>query len=256
MVDDSKGIEVKGDKAVKLFKNLRKIMCNPIFLFSSLCNSVAFFGIGVVQYYGDKYMEKVLEIGSSIRFILFGLLCLLGPTSGMVFGGIICSKLGGYIKRKSMTFVLISMSVASGISMIIACHTISPLFVVVSWTYLFGIGAVVPPLSGIIISCLEQKLRGDGFSICNCFNNLIGSFPSSYVFSLLVDAFSKKEEKERYKNAWMITMCYNFVGLIYVIIAGIFRYRIKGDLSESETEKNNIIEKESENVSENVSENL
>ena len=27
-------------------------------------------------------------------------------------------------------------------------------------------------------------------------------------------------------------------------IAGIFRYRIKGDLSESETEKNNIIEKE------------
>ena len=256
LVDDSKGIEVKGDKTVKLFKNLRKIMCNPIFLFSSLCNSFAFFGIGVVQYYGDKYMEKVLEIGSSIRFILFGLLCLLGPTSGMVFGGIICSKLGGYIKRKSMTFVLISMSVASGISMIIACHTISPLFVVVSWTYLFGIGAVVPPLSGIIISCLEQKLRGDGFSICNCFNNLIGSFPSSYVFSLLVDAFSKKEEKERYKNAWMITMCYNFVGLIYVIIAGIFRYRIKGDLSESETEKNNIIEKESENVSENVSENL
>ena len=49
----------------------------------------------------------------------------------------------------------------------------------------------------------------------------------------------------------MITMCYNFVGLIYIIIAGIFRYRIKGDLSESDKEKNKIMENESANVSEN-----
>ena len=251
LIDDTKGMEIEGDKTFKLFRNLRKILCNPIFLFSSLCNSVAFFGIGVVQYYGDKYMDKVLEIGSSIRFILFGLLCLLGPTSGMVFGGIICSKLGGYIKRKSMTFVIISMACGSAISMGIACHTINALFVAASWTYLFGIGAVVPPISGIIISCLDQNLRGDGFSICNCFNNLIGSFPSSYVFSLLVDAFSDKDERDRYRYAWMITMCYNFVGLIYVIIAGIFRFRIKGDLSENEEEKKRIIENESESVSEN-----
>ena len=252
LVDDSKGKEVRGDKTFKLFRNLRQIMCNPIFLFSSLCNSVAFFGIGVVQYYGDKYMDKVLEIGGSIRFILFGLVCLLGPTSGMVFGGIICSKLGGYINRKSMTFVLISMAVASAVSMCIACHNINGLFVAAGWIYLFGIGAVVPPISGIIISCLEQNLRGDGFSICNCFNNLIGSFPSSYVFSLLVDAFSQKDEKDRYKYAWMISMCYNFVGLIYVIIAGIFRYRIKGDLSETDAEKNKKIESESGSVSENM----
>ena len=46
-------------------------------------------------------------------------------------------------------------------------------------------------------------------------------------------------------------MCYNFVGLIYVIIAGIFRFRIKGDLSENEEEKKRIIENESESVSEN-----
>lgn len=30
-------------------------------------------------------------------------------------------------------------------------------------------------------------------------------------------------------------MGYNFVGLLFVIIAGIFRYRIKGDLSENPT---------------------
>ena len=109
LVEDSKGKEELSEeqKHVSLFSNVGKIILNPIFLFSSLCNSVAFFGIGVVQFFGDKYMKLVLKIGDSTRFILFGLLCLFGPTTGMVVGGIICSKLGGYVKRRSMVFVII-----------------------------------------------------------------------------------------------------------------------------------------------------
>jgi MFS family permease len=247
LVEDSKGKEIPSDKTVQIFQNLGKIICNKIFLFSSLCSSVAFFAIGVVQFYGDKYMEKVLKIDANVRFILFALLCLLGPTSGMVFGGLICTKFGGYVKRKSMTFVIISMGAAAGISMAIACHEIPALFVITGWTFLFGIGAVIPPISGIIISCLDLNLRGDGFSICNLLNNLIGSFPSSYVYSLLVDGFEKEQEEERYRYAWMITMGYNFIGLLYVLIAGIFRYRIKGDLSEDVEEKKNLTEKGNEN---------
>ena len=247
LVEDSKGKEIPSDNTVQIFQNLGKIICNKIFLFSSLCNSVAFFAIGVVQFYGDKYMEKVLKIDANVRFILFALLCLLGPTSGMVFGGLICTKFGGYVKRKSMTFVIISMGAAAGISMAIACHEIPALFVITGWTFLFGIGAVIPPISGIIISCLDVNLRGDGFSICNLLNNLIGSFPSSYVYSLLVDGFEKEQEEERYRYAWMITMGYNFIGLLYVLIAGIFRYRIKGDLSEDVEEKKNLTEKGNEN---------
>ena len=259
LVEDSKGkIETKGNEnenESNLFGNICKIICNKIFLFSSICNSVAFFGIGVVQFFGDKYMDVVLEIDSSIRFIFFGLLCLLGPTLGMVFGGIICSKLGGYTKRNSMTFVIISMALASTISMFIACHTNILLFIITAWTYLFAIGAVIPPISGLIISCLDNNLRGDGFSICNFLNNLIGNFLSSYVYSLIVDAFALKDKEEdakytdKYRYAWMITMGYNFVGLLFVIIAGIFRYRIKGDLSENPTneEKDEKEEEKDEN---------
>ena len=257
LVEDSKGkIETKAsENGSNLFGNICKIICNKIFLFSSICNSVAFFGIGVVQFFGDKYMEVVLEIDSSIRFIFFGLLCLLGPTSGMVFGGIICSKLGGYTKRNSMTFIIISMALASTLSMFIACHTNIVLFIITAWTYLFAIGAVIPPISGLIISCLDNNLRGDGFSICNLLNNLIGNFLSSYVYSLIVDAFALEDKEEdakyteKYRYAWMITMGYNFVGLLFVVIAGIFRYRIKGDLSENETneEKEKVKDENKEN---------
>lgn len=236
LTDDSKGIEEENNQKVTLFGNFGNILCNKIFLFSSLCNSVAFFGIGVVQFYGNKYMEEVLEIGESSRFIIFAVLCLLGPTTGMVFGGVICSKLGGYVKRVSMGFVILAMALASVVSMFIACHRITVLFVITAWTYLFGIGNVIPPLSGIIISCLDNNLRGDGFSLCNFLNNLLGNFPSSYVYSLLADLFAKKykDKNENLRYAWMVTMTYNFVGLLLVFIAGIFRFGIKGDLSEKE----------------------
>jgi len=261
LVDDSKGkIETKSNEnESNLLGNVCKIICNKIFLFSSICNSVAFFGIGVVQFFGDKYMEVVLEIDSSIRFIFFGLLCLLGPTCGMVFGGIICSKLGGYTKKNSMTFIIISMALASIISMFIACHTNIVLFIIAAWTYLFAIGAVIPPISGLIISCLDNNLRGDGFSICNFLNNLIGNFLSSYVYSLIVDSFALENKEEdakytdKYRYAWMISMGYNFVGLLFVIIAGIFRYRIEGDLSDNPTneEKDEKEEEEEKEKDEN-----
>ena len=143
-----------------------------------------------------------------------------------------------------MKFIIIAMIVAGFISMLIACHEISVLFIIFSWTYLFAIGTVIPPLSGIIISCLDNNLRGDGFSLCNFLNNLLGNFPSSYAYSILVDAFDKGDNKsDKYRYAWMITMGYNFVGLFFVIIAGVFRFKIKGDLSQSEQKeenKNNI----------------
>ena len=232
LTDDSKGIIEENNQEVTLFENFGNILCNKIFLFSSLCNSVAFFGIGVVQFYGNKYMDEVLGIGESSRFVIFAVLCLLGPTTGMVFGGIICSKLGGYVKRVSMGFVILSMTLASVVSMLIACHRITVLFIITAWTYLFGIGNVIPPLSGIIISCLDNNLRGDGFSLCNFLNNLLGNFPSSYAYSLLADLFHNKysENNEYLRYAWMVTMTYNFVGLILVFIAGIFRFAIKGDL--------------------------
>ena len=245
LIEDSKGKEkelTEEERTVSLFGNLGKIICNKIFLFSSLCNSVAFFGIGVVQFYGNKYMEVVLKIGDAYRFVLFGVLCLFGPTTGMVFGGIICSKLGGYVKKLSMSFVILCMAIASVISMLIAFHKIEIIFGITSWLYLFSIGASIPPISGIIISCLDNNLRGDGFSFCNLIINLIGSFPSSYAYSLLADAFQYKGEESKLQYAWMFSMGYNFVGLIFIIIGGLFRFRIDGDLSDNTDNKEELRE--------------
>ena len=45
-------------------------------------------------------------------------------------------------------------------------------------------------------------------------------------------------------------MCYNFTGLLYVIIAGVFRYKIKGDLLGESNDKKELEEKENKVKSE------
>ena len=80
------------------------------------------------------------------------------------------------------------MTIASFISMLVACH---------EWAYLFAIGTSIPPISGIIISCLDNNLRGDGFSFCNLILNLLGSFPSSYVLKESNDENTNTENKEK-----------------------------------------------------------
>ena len=239
LIKDNEGKEEETNNEINIksiLKNFKKILSNKIYLYTTLSNSTIWFGMSVVQYWGDKYMEKVLHMEKSERFIAFGCLCILGPIVGILVGGIICSKLGGYENKKSMIFLIILIFMGSIISELAAVHTIKILFIILSWFFLFFTCAAIPAETGIIISSLENNLRGDGFALTNCINNLMGNFPASYFFSLVSDLFEKKitDENKNYKHyryAWCISMGYNFIGLILIIIAGIYRFKIKGDLS-------------------------
>ena len=259
LISDNEGKEEEiKDKSINLcsiLSNFKEIIKNWLFLFTTLSNCVAFFGMSIIQYWGDNYMDSVLGMSGTVRFFAFSGLCLLGPICGMVFGGLVCSKLGGYNKKNSMVFIIILSLIASIISSTIAIHKNKVMFVVTCWSFLFFICATIPPESGIIISSLENRLRGDGFSLCNSILNLIGSFPASYVYSLISDGFvnnltpEEKVNNEHFRYAWNVCMVYNYVGLIFVIIAGVFRFKIKEDLSNEDLNDDidNLVEEEKTN---------
>ena len=78
------------------------------------------------------------------------------------------------------------------------------------------------------------------------FLNILGSFPSSYVFALICDFIRDnypEEENMRYRTTMRITMFYNFFGLFLIILGIIFIFRLKGEFGSS---KNNKKEKEEE----------
>ena len=253
LLDDNLGREEikeekEGENKLINFNNIKKILCNKLFLFTTLSNSISFFGMGIVQYWGDKYMELILKMEANLRFIIFAVLCLLGPILGMIFGGLICSKLGGYGTRKAMIFVIIILIISSIISSLITIDDNMVIFIIFTWSYLFFLCAPISPESGIIISSLDNHLRGDGFALSNSLLNLLGSFPSSYVFGSLSDLYKSKlsnedvEKNKHFVYAWTTCMAYNYVGVILIIIAGVFRFRIKGDLTNNPEEEIDKIE--------------
>jgi MFS family permease len=73
-------------------KQFPKILCNKIFLFMSIGNTVAFFCMRVLQFHAEIFMEKVLKVEENLRFIFFILLVLAGPVIGIIICGIICKK--------------------------------------------------------------------------------------------------------------------------------------------------------------------
>ena len=89
------------------WNQLPKILCIKIYLFMTISNTVAFFGMRVIQFYADKYMDLVLNISQNIKFILYIILCMTGPVFGILICGIICSKIGGYGSKNGMIFILI-----------------------------------------------------------------------------------------------------------------------------------------------------
>ena len=50
------------------------------------------------------------------------------------------------------------------------------------------------------------------------------------------------EKNKHFVYAWTTCMAYNYVGVILIIIAGVFRFRIKGDLTSNPEEEIEKIE--------------
>ena len=241
-----KEIGKKSNPFKNLWEHLPKILCTKIFIFMSIGNTVGFFGMRIIQFYADKYMELVLLIEESRKFIYYIIICMTGPVLGIIICGIIITKMGGYLSKKGMVFILSLNIIGSVISIFITISLNIFLSLFSTWLYLFCLAAASPLHGGIIIASLPKDLKGDGYSINMFFLNALGSFPSSYVFALICDFIRNhypEKGEMRYRDTMRITMLYNFVGLTLITIASILRFRIEGELGSS---KNNKVIKEDE----------
>ena len=250
--------EMKGQskyaKVILFLKQLPKILSTKIFIFMSIGNTVAFFGMRVIQFYADKYMELVLAVEQNVKFIYYTVLCLTGPILGVLIIGIVMQKIGGYGSRNGMILILILNAIAAVVSIIFTITLNTFLSLASAWIYLFCLAAVTPLQGGVIIASLPKELKGNGYSVNMLFLNAIGSFPSSYVFGLICDFIKDNYDSSnmRYRTTMRIVMFYNFVGLVLIILAGIFRFRIKGDLGaenkEIDKEKDDEEKREKEEI--------
>ena len=82
---------------------------------------------------------------------------------------------------------------------------------------------MTPLETGIIIDALPERLRGDGFSVMNFFLNILGNLPAASVYGMIYE----KTKVNFPHMAMIITMSYNIVGFVFVLLGMVFRFKKK-----------------------------
>jgi len=118
-----------------------------------------YFVVTGIQFWISDYMRNMFQVETNQVFIAFAIISITGPTSGVILGGIILDKIGGYTAKGAMDFAL-SFGAASAIVGIpvplLNSFTGVSVFI---WLQLFFGGAIMPAIQGFLPSILSNYFR-------------------------------------------------------------------------------------------------
>ena len=185
----------------KLFEILKEIMTYKIYVLSIFSLSCLYFCITGLQYWGSDYMNRILGIHSpKERLLYFSIICFSSPTLGVIGGGYIVNYLQGYENRKVYDLCFI-LSIFTFINAIISvfCSNVY-IFIFFTWFALLFGGAIMPTLTGIVITSLPQHLRASGNSLQLFIGTLLGYLPAPYIYGVLQDIFQDGGKRSMFFN--------------------------------------------------------
>jgi len=118
-----------------------------------------------------------------------------GPILGVIIGGNITASLGGYTAEKPMRvcmfFAVLCFCCSAPICFL---NDFAPVAVLL-WFLLFFGGAILPAMTGIMLSCVEQSQKTTANSIANLCYNLGGFMPGPFIYGLILDAYKGDTNK-------------------------------------------------------------
>ena len=216
----------KTEKGIPFLSKLKIIFSEPLFICSSLTMSVLFFIVTCVQYWSSDYMLVALEEENETkRLYCFSIVCLTSPTFGLIVGGYIVDKLGGYSKKIALIFcqIFALLSILPAIPLPLVNSLF--LYALFLWILLFLGASLIPTIQGISIACLPKDIQGSGNSFFIFFYNLLGYLPAPFVYGFLKDLFDDKSDPKKGSRAAQKITSWSTIGVpIFVGIALCFRF--------------------------------
>lgn len=197
----------------KLEEIIKEIITYKIYLLSIFALSCLYFCVTGLQYWGSDYMDRVLGIKSpGKRLLYFSIICFSSPTMGVIIGGYIVTYLRGYENKRcyDLCFILSILTFINALISIYSRRII--IFIIFTWfTLLFG-GAIMPTLTGIVITSLPQHLRASGNSLQLFIGTLFGYLPAPYIYGAIQDFFKDGGRKAMLFNMAYFSICVILLG--------------------------------------------
>lgn len=222
-------------KESNILLNLRKILFNFMFLCGVFPYAFSFYTMGALKLWAPHYMEKVIKEGNETkRFMAFSIISITGPTIGLIFGGFSGKLIGGYTGKLSILLCLVYdiLGCVTGFATLVFGDGQYYPFVIVTWVFFFFSTAVIPLETGLILSSVDEELKGDVFSVTNSILNIVGNIPPTYVYGLI-----DKEYGERFpKLALFFSFVVRCLSLLFLVPGAIYKYFKKEETTELKEE--------------------
>ncbi|ESL06877.1 transporter protein [Trypanosoma rangeli SC58] len=174
-----------------LHSNMRSMWSSCIPLFRNteyLCSTLAmcslYFVVTGLQNFVTQYLREE-PFNASMKTIMlgFGGAVVTAPVIGVIVGGILLDRIGGYQRnlRRVTTFVCVWGAAAAFFSVICIFVTDTMTFLFFISIVLFCGGAIIPPGSGTVVTSVPELLRPAAAAFSQMMYNLLGNFSGPMV---------------------------------------------------------------------------
>jgi len=199
--------------------NLKLLLSVKIFILCALTTTILLFISTILQFWMKDFLVKAMKFDQDAAVLTYILILVTAPVSGIILGGLIVQKMGGYEAKHSILICLGFCSVCGALSLIIPLITNHLLFSASMWIFLFFGGSLVPNLIGITLHSLPNELKGSGNSLSISLQTILGFLPGPYLYGKIY------ENTVVYKRlALNVTLWYSLIGVLLLVYASLVRY--------------------------------
>ena len=133
-------------------QKVRYVLTQPNYLLYNASITCLFITVTAIQFWMTDYMVQVLGLSQGKAFKTFASVSLIGPLGGIVTGGALFSRLGGYNSYKALHVVQIVGINAMVWGWFCAVSKSYPAFVVFIFFQLFCGGMTMPVANGLMLN--------------------------------------------------------------------------------------------------------
>ena len=225
------------------FFQAKTILKNKLYILITLAITSIYFIVTGIQFWITKYLIEILKEEPIVVNIIFSIISITAPLSGVLFGGTISDKYGGY-KGKNESKAL-EMCLAFGIFTLFFGIPLGFMFRIIYlsillWAFLFFGAAIIPIAIGIMISCVPKDCQATSSSISQIVYNLLGYFCSPMITGFIMDLF--EDEKQGFIWGMRLVFFWVIIALVFIFASYLVSYYNYKKNNNEEQEDSNILE--------------
>ena len=191
-------IQVKNEdiRKISIINHLKVLIKSPIFILMNITLASMFIIVSAVQFWINDYLENGLLVDDEKkRLYAFAFVVITSPVGGIILGGILSNKLGGYDTEKAIYIPLITSFLVCILANIIPLTSNLYVFIPLFWTYLFLGSVLLPVVSGIILVSVDKKFAGSASSVSTLLYNILGRLPGPILYGFYKSQVDDKHSR-------------------------------------------------------------